>query len=86
MGLGSEIELGSGFPGFLVCQYRVDMQAQRKDDASAPLVFLHQSQNEGAALRIRSASVHLGQNEVELWVLPEPTWTNTFTNEGYDAA
>lgn len=57
--------------------YRVNVHPDGEANASAPLVFLHQSQDEGAGLlsAVRVA-VHLGQNQEELRVLPEQTWRN----------
>jgi len=70
-----------------VCVYRVYMQGYRQVNAPTSLVFLHQTQNEGAVLvRVGCAAVHLRQGEVVLRVLPEHTWnthTHTHTRTHY---
>lgn len=56
----------------LSCVHLVHVQRQREGDSSASLVFLHESQNERAApLGVTIIAVGFGQDEAELWVLPE---------------
>lgn len=56
----------------------VDVQCESEGDSSAPLVLLHESQNEGAGL-LGGVAVGLGQDEAELWVLAEKACKHTVT-------